>query len=140
MPGPSTPPGASNAAGPSTPAGPDVLVRRAEAARASGDLATARRLYREAGAASGPTAEAAWLALARLELRSGAAAQARVALDERRRRFGDGRFGAETAWIGVRAARAAGDHARARREAQELIRQFPRSAQAGAARELLGER
>lgn len=115
------------------------LIKEAEDARRRGDHAGARSLYRRAGSRGGPTAEAAWLALARMELSLGNAAAAREAIDERQQRFGRGTLGPEALWIEVRIDRSLGDPARARRIAQKLVARWPSSPQAAAARRWLSE-
>jgi hypothetical protein len=115
---------------------PERLLTRADALRLSGDLEGARRLYREVGKGKGPTAQAAWLALARMELAAGDAKAARDAL-ERQKRFKDGALGPEALWISVRTNRQAGNTAAARRAAQDLVRRWPHSPQAAAAKRWL---
>jgi hypothetical protein len=124
------------------PAAPAVVANPlalAEEARRAGDFGRARQLYRTAGDVSGVTAEAAWLALARMELSLGHAELARSATKQRRERFGQGTLEPEAQWIDVRAYRQTGDMAKARELAAELIRRWPSSAQAVAARRWLGE-
>ncbi len=116
---------------------PEALLRRADELRNAGDLEAARRLYRRAGSGVGPGAEAAWVALARLELSAGNAAAARDATQQRGKRFGGGTLGAESLWINVRTHRQAGNTAAARRTASELVARWPASPQADAARRYL---
>jgi Tfp pilus assembly protein PilF len=115
----------------------DRLLKRADALRLSGDLDGARRLYREVGNGSGPSAEAAWLALARMELAAGNANAARNATLEREKRFKSGALGPEALWINVRTNRQAGNTAAARRAAEDLVRRWPKSPQAAAAKRWL---
>jgi hypothetical protein len=121
------------------PAPPQNPLALAEEARRAGDFGRARELYRAAGDGSGVTAEAAWLALARMELSLGHADLARSATKRRRDRFGQGTLEPEAQWIDVRAYRQTGDMAKARELAAELIHRWPTSAQAVAARRWLGE-
>ena len=125
------------AAQPTKAGSDDDLLRRAEALRNAGDLAGARRLYRRVGSGSGPSAEAAWLALARMELAAGNSEAARAATKQRDRRFGGGALGPEALWIQVRTHRQAGNDAAARRAARRLVKRWPQSAQAAAARRWL---
>lgn len=111
------------------------LLSQAEKARRAGDYAQARELYRRAAEGRGATAEAAWVALARMELGLGHAAQAREATKQRQERFGQGTLGPEALWIDVRAYRQTGDLARARQLAEELVRRWPSSPQARAAQQ-----
>ncbi len=115
------------------------LLSRADALRRAGDLEGARRLYREAGNGSGPSAEAAWLALARMELAAGDAKAARDATSERQKRFKGGALGPEALWISVRTYRQAGNTDAARKAAEDLVRRWPRSPQAAAAKRWLDE-
>jgi Tfp pilus assembly protein PilF len=85
----------------------------------------------------GATAEAAWVALARMELTLGHAAQAREATKQRQKRFGQGTLSPESQWIDVRTYRQTGDLARARALAEELVRRYPTSPQARAASQWL---
>lgn len=116
---------------------PSELLARAETLRRAGDYAGARALYRQAGSTAGPTAEAAWLALARMELGLGDTVGARRATEERRRRFGRGTLGPEALWIDVRTHQQAGEAAKARQIAEELASRWPESPQAAAARRFL---
>ena len=118
----------------------EELVRDAELAQRRGDLHRARALFRRAGARSGPTAEGAWIRLARLELNRGHSAAALRALRDRSR-FGRGFFGAEAAWIEVQARSEEGDRAGARRAARRLVRRYQGTPQSeAAARWLEGSR
>ena len=112
----------------------------AEQARRAGDYATARDLYRRAADGSGVTAEAAWVALARMELSLGHSAQARQATKQRQDRFGRGTLGPEALWIDVRSYRQSGDLTKARELANELVERWPSSPQARAAGQWLGSR
>jgi ferric-dicitrate binding protein FerR (iron transport regulator) len=109
----------------------------AEEARRAGDFARAREFYRRAGDASGVTAEAACVALARMELALGHGGAAREATKRRQQRFGQGTLAPEALWIDVRTYRQTGDLARARELARELVRRWPTSPQARAARQWL---
>lgn len=119
---------------------PAVLARRGDALRRSGDLDGARAAYREAGGQSGPTAEAAWIALARLELGAKRAGAAREALAERSRRFGGGVLGVEAAWLSVLTEEASGDFSAAERAATRLIERWPQTPQAQAAQRWIDRR
>jgi hypothetical protein len=112
----------------------------AEQARRAGDYAKARELYRAAAEGSGVTAEAAWVALARMELSLGHAAQARQATKRRQERFGRGTLGPEALWIDVRSYRQTGDVAKARELANQLVEGWPSSPQARAAQQWLQAR
>jgi hypothetical protein len=116
---------------------PVDLLGQAEQARHAGDYAAARDLYRRAAAGQGATAEAAWVALARMELSLGHAAQAREATKQRQDHFGQGTLSPESQWIDVRTYRQTGDLARARALAEELVRRYPSSPQARAASQWL---
>ncbi len=122
------------AAPPSASADPLTM---AEQARRAGDFAKARELYRRAGDGAGVTAEAAWVALARMELSLGHAVAARDATNQRQVRFGQGTLAPEALWIDVRTYRETGDTERARDLAGELIRRWPSSPQASAAQRWL---
>ncbi|MBI4814893.1 MAG: FecR domain-containing protein [Deltaproteobacteria bacterium] len=117
----------------------DELVSRAAKRRQAGDLDGARSSYRSAGSMSGPTAEAAWIALARLELSALRFDEALVALDERERRFPSGDFAVEAAWIGIQVDTAAHHEDRARQRAIELQRRWPASVQSDAAKRWIQE-
>lgn len=117
----------------------EALLRRADELRNAGDLAGARKLYRRAGRGTGASAEAAWIALARLELAEGNAGAARDATEQRSKRFAGGVLGAESLWVDVRTHRQAGNLAAARRAAEDLVARFPASPQAAAARRFLAE-
>jgi Tfp pilus assembly protein PilF len=113
------------------------LLSRADALRQAGQLDAARKLYREVGSSGGPTAEAAWLALARMELAAGNTQAAEGATTEREKRFGKGALDPEALWIAVRTQRQAGNEQAARSKAEELVRSWPSSPQAQAARAFL---
>jgi ferric-dicitrate binding protein FerR (iron transport regulator) len=116
------------------------LVHEADALWRQGQLERARARYREAGAQPGPTAEAAWLALARRELSAGRATAAQHALREYGARFPRGALVAEAAGIAFRAALERGDRAAARQQAELLVRRYRATAQAeAAARWLAGQ-
>lgn len=122
---------------PSAP--PSDPLAEAERARKEGDFARARELYKSVASTSGPLAEAAWVALARMELGLGHAAAALDATRQRRERFGQGTLAPEALWIDVRAYRQSGDLARARELASELVQRWPSSPQARAAQRWVGE-
>jgi hypothetical protein len=119
------------------PEPPQDPLALAEAARRAGDFQKARDLYRRAGDGSGVTAEAAWVALARMELSLGHAAAALDATKRRQDRFGQGTLGPEALWIDVRAYRQTGDMSRARELAGSLVHRWPSSPQARAAEQWL---
>jgi hypothetical protein len=109
------------------------LVQEADALWHGGQLELARARYREAGSQQGPTAEAAWLALARRELSAGRAADAQQALQGYAARFPRGALVAEATGIAFRVALVRGDVAGARQRAELLTRKYPKTAQADAA-------
>lgn len=119
---------------------PGDVLARAERLRRAGDYEAARKLYRQVGSASGATAEAAWLALARMELGLGRTEAARRAASVRRDRFGGGSLGPEAQWLEVRIHRQAGREQEARSAASELVRKWPSSPQAAAAERWLAGR
>lgn len=110
-----------------------TLVQEADALWNEGAHEQARARYREAGALSGPTAEAAWLALARRELADGGGSAAQQALQEYAARFPKGALAAEAAGIAFRLAVQRGDRNAARQQAELLTRSYPHTAQADAA-------
>jgi hypothetical protein len=129
---------APEATPPKPAAGPAVdPLALAEQARRAGDYAQARELYRHAAEGSGVTAEAAWVALARMELSLGHAVEARQATKRRQERFGRGTLGPEALWIDVRSYRQTGDLGKARELASHLVEQWPSSPQARAAEQWL---
>ena len=137
--GPATAPARDEEADPSA-TGEDTW-RRARELRAQGDFTGARRAFREAGSGAGPSAEGAWLELARMDLGRGDPRAALDALAEHRTRFGEASsLALEAAGLSLRAAREAGDGESADRTAQEIVRRWPNAAQAGAARQWLHER
>lgn len=109
------------------------LVARADALWRRGSRDDARTLYRRAGTASGPTAQAAWLALARRELAAGRASAARAALDGYSARFPSGALSEEAAGIEFRIALLEHDDALAERLAKRLCERHPNSPAAQAA-------
>lgn len=120
---------------------PQDALYRARELRARGDLAGARRAFARAGDGTGPTAEGAWLELARMELGCGDPRAAREALAEHDRRFGTASpLALEAAGLSLRAAREAGDRDAADRIAREIVRRWPDAAQATVARQWLAER
>ena len=115
---------------------PRALLATAEARWRAGEHERARRLFRRVGAGRGSLAEAAWIRLARLELRGGDPERAVRAVRAQRRRFPRSRFGAEALWIEADAERRRG-HARAMEAALEQLRRlYPDSPQARAAASL----
>ena len=115
---------------------PRALLATAEARWRAGEHERARGLFRHVGAGRGSLAEAAWIRLARLELRGGDPERAVRAVRAQRRRFPRSRFGAEALWIEADAERRRG-HARAMEAALEQLRRlYPDSPQARAAASL----
>jgi ferric-dicitrate binding protein FerR (iron transport regulator) len=121
-----------SAAGPA-PSSAVRLVAEADALWRRGERDEARDRYRKAGALSGPTAEAAWLALARRELSAGAPAASIAAIDAYETRFPAGELASEAAGIAYRAALQQGDLRLARRRAEVLQKRHPHTPQAEAA-------
>jgi hypothetical protein len=113
---------------------PDDLVRLAARLRKLGDVAGARKLYRRAGALRGPTAEAAWIALARLEIDLKQGPLALAALREHGDRFSGGTLAIDARWLRVQAHELAGDRSAAEREARALVRRWPDTEQARSAK------
>jgi hypothetical protein len=111
------------------------LLTQAEQARRAGKFPEARTLYRRIADGTDATAEAAWVALARMELSLGHPAAARDATKRRQERFGHGTLEPEALWIDVRTYRQTGDVPRARALAEELVRRWPASPQARAAQQ-----
>ncbi len=128
------------AASPKAPNPPQDPLTLAEEARRAGDYAQARELYRRAGDGTGVTAEAALVALARMELSLGHSAAAREATKRRQERFGRGTLSPEALWIDVRSYRQSGDLTKARELANQLVQGWPSSPQARAATQWLGSR
>jgi tetratricopeptide (TPR) repeat protein len=124
---------------PDPPADAEELVSLGDTMKRAKEYDRARDAYRRAGVLSGPTAEAAWMALARMELDLGRACQAKAALEERQAHFGSGKMQVEVSWINVRALAGCGDLENAKDEAERLIRDYPRSPQAERARQWLDE-
>ncbi|MET0284232.1 MAG: FecR domain-containing protein [Polyangiales bacterium] len=112
------------------------LLAAAERERRAGELARARTLYREAGAASGPDAEVALLRWARLEQESTPQAALEV-LRRYRARYGRklerARLGAEASFLEVQVLDQLGRHDEANERTQELLRRYPDSPHARAA-------
>ena len=129
---------APHAAAPSPASGADAQLSQADVERRAGRVAQARELYRRTATGSGMAAEAAWMRLCQLELEAGRLDAAQQALAGYARRFPHGTLGAEAAWTAVRVAQLRGDEDAARRAAEHLVATHPRSAQAAAARRLLG--
>jgi len=109
------------------------LVAEADALWRRGERDRARERYRKAGALSGPTAEAAWLALARRELSAGAPSAATAAIEAYEARFAAGELASEAAGIAYRAALQQGDLRLVRRRAESLQKRHPHTPQAEAA-------
>lgn len=109
------------------------LAGRADELWRDGAREQARARYHEAGSGKGPTAEAAWLALARRELSIGDEAAARDALASYASRFPNGELAAEAAGIEFRVALSAHDRPRAEAVANALIERYPSTPQAQAA-------
>ncbi len=99
----------------------------------AGERDAARRIFLRVGGGRGALAEAAWVRLARLELRSASAARAREAARTQRRRFPRSRLGAEALFIEADASRRLGDQAGAERAMRALRARYPDSPQARAA-------
>jgi ferric-dicitrate binding protein FerR (iron transport regulator) len=127
---------AAPAPGPSAAA----LVARADAQWQAGELEQARASYHAAGVLRGPTAEAAWLALARNELAAGRVMAARSALASHARNFPDGALAGEAAGIALRVALQARDLGSAERIARQLLEDHPGTPQAAAAERWLRSR
>ncbi len=115
------------------------LVEQADALWLRGERAGAREHYRKAGAQSGPTAEAAWLALARRELSAGAPSAASAAIATYEKRFPAGQLAAEAAGIAFRAALQQRDPELQRRRAELLQRRHRNTPQAAAAERWLSD-
>lgn len=130
----------ASASSPKAPNPPQDPLTLAEAARRAGDYAQARELYSRAGEGTGVTAEAALVALARMELSLGHSAAARDATKRRQERFGRGTLSPEALWIDVRSYRQSGDLTRARELANQLVQGWPSSPQARAAAQWLAAR
>jgi hypothetical protein len=84
------------------------------------------------GDGSGAVAEAAWVRLARLELRGGDARRALGALAQREERFASGRLGAEALFLEADAHGRLGQNEARGRTVEELQRSHPGSPQARA--------
>jgi hypothetical protein len=110
-----------------------ALVARADGYWKAGALDQARASYRAAGALSGPTAEAAWLSLARKELADGRTEAAREALASHASRFPGGKLASEAAGIELRTALQAEDDTAAERVARRLVEHYAGTPQAEAA-------
>ncbi len=119
------------------PASSALLLAAAESARRRGQLDQARTLYAQAGARPDPNAEVALLRWARLELESGDGTAAQRVLARYRQRFPHARLDAEASWLEVRVLLQLGRKEQARAAAAALVRGFPSTPQATAARKLL---
>lgn len=120
------------------PTSASTLLAQAEIERRQGALVRARALYKQASARrQEDDAEVALLRWLRLELESHAFSDARRLLQTYARDFKRGKLQAEAAWLGVALLREQGQQEQARTSAQELLRRFPGTPQADAARGLL---
>ncbi|MEZ4336385.1 MAG: tetratricopeptide repeat protein [Sandaracinaceae bacterium] len=113
-----------------------ALLAEAERRWREDDRDGARAIFQRVGAGRGHLAEAAWIRLARLELRAGEPARARTAVETQRRRFPRSRLAAEALYLAAEAARRSGDEAAARAAVRELLETHPDSPQARAAQDL----
>jgi len=113
------------------------LLAQAEGLWRKGDHGAARPLFRAAARDRGPIGEAAWVRLARLELSSGSGEQALIALKARKDRAEEGLLGAEALWLEAQALARAGRSDEAVRAGASLLRDYPSSPQASAARRLV---
>lgn len=113
-----------------------ALLARAETLWRAGDHDAARSLFERLGESGGPLAEAAWIRLARLELRADRLAAARRAVHAHQRLFPTSRFGAEALWLEADVARRSGDRATHRDALARLRARYPDSPQADAASRL----
>ncbi len=116
-----------------------ALLAEADTLWRKGDHEAARRAFRTAAEDKGPMGEAAWVRLARLELSGGSHKRALSALKARRSRVGGGMLGAEALWLEAQALEGAGHRVDARKAAEILIRDYPKSPQAPAARRLVAK-
>ncbi len=116
------------------------LLARAETLWRKGDHGAARLAFRAAAQHKGPIGEAAWVRLARLELSAGASEQALKALQARKGRAESGTLGAEALWLEAEALGRAGRGNEAVKAAEILLRDYPSSPQATAARRLVAKR
>ncbi len=114
-----------------------TLLAEAESLWRAGEVTKARGLFQVAARDPGPTGEAAWVRLSRLELSRRDAAGALRALQQRQQRKGHGVLEAEARWLEVQALRMSGQTERAEARATELIAAFGASPQALAARRYL---
>jgi hypothetical protein len=114
---------------------PDLLLD-AELAQQQGRREVARRLLGRVALGSGPVADTAALRLVRMDLDEGRLSEAASALSERQRRL-TGPLATEGAWLGVSLQKLLGNTLAARKQATELVRRWPTSPQATAARALL---
>ena len=114
-----------------------ALLSEGEALWRRGDHEAARRAFRNAAEDKGATGEAAWVRLARLELAAGSAERALTALQARKTRPGAATLGAEALWLEVQALEQAGRTVDATQTAAALLRDYPSSPQATAARRLM---
>lgn len=115
------------------------LLAQAEGERRRGQLARARALYKQASARlNEDDAEVALLRWLRLELERRSFDAAAQLLKTHGRDFARGKLRAEAAWLGVSLQRERGEREAARAAASELVRRFPATPQADAARAYLG--
>lgn len=115
------------------------LLAQADALWRKGDYAASRQAFRTAAKDPGTIGEAAWVRLARLELSAGSSEQALSALKARKSRGGKGTLGAEALWLEAQALERMGRSAEARATAQTLLRDYPTSPQAAAAKRLVAK-
>jgi hypothetical protein len=115
----------------------EELFAQAEALWRKGEKKAARILYRKAGRSETPIAETAWLRLSRLELEQDDAQRALSALAGYKQQLRSKELGAEAAWLEVEALSLAGRYRESEHAAERLVRQYPTSPQASAARRLL---
>ncbi len=111
---------------------PGALLGEAESLWREGQHEAARRIFRQVGRGHGAVAEAAWIRLARLELRAGDGRGALRALSERARRFAEGRLDAEALFLEADAHGRLGEAAARARAIDTLQSRHPSSPQARA--------
>ncbi|MGE0784488.1 MAG: hypothetical protein AB7S26_02290 [Sandaracinaceae bacterium] len=104
-----------------------------------GDRDRARGLFARVGRGHGPRAAAAWVRLARLELRGGAPERALAATREQGRRFASSPLSAEALWIEAEALERLGRSTQRRAALTRLRTAFPSSPQGLAAARALGD-
>jgi hypothetical protein len=114
-----------------------AALTAAEAAWRAERWTSAREAYRFASQAKDSNAEIALLRWARFELDQTAPATALRLVAEHKRRFARGVLGADARFIEVQAHKALGHGARAEQAARALIKRYPDTPQAAAARKLI---